>query len=287
MRWKYENPIRVVESCRKMIRKLYPDFDEKKHYVLWIISDFFDNHDIAGIEGSVKIFDEHNNQIFENLTVGNKDAKVLVRTPYYNKYIRQVGLKTGSKCLFGIPLVFDNYEDLIKVRKVHVHWNVAFNVVMYRNPSVPFGIRLACVDSFYNIDYDLTGIQENHWFTINHQDNCWDYHKEYSKAADEYYDAAMLVTHLQVNVDDDKYVMTECDLATCAAHRRFTELSDLEEQGVEFVLNHDVNDVGKFASKLDAKSDVWDLDWYYHIKNITLIPDPYADLLSEPGFGFV
>lgn len=88
-------------------------------YVLWLVCDMFSEYaDVK--KGTVHIFTEDKEIIVQQVT----------RKPYPNKCISQISMCCGKRKLYGIPLVFDTFEELQKIRNIIIVWDqycIAFN----------------------------------------------------------------------------------------------------------------------------------------------------------------
>lgn len=98
-----------------MLKRIHPEYNEKTDYVLWIVPDLITEKDEIHIGGTVKV-----------LTWDGKEItyECEVRRPYQQKHISHMSLRMNEneKKVYGVPLIFRNFKELSKVKKVEVKW---------------------------------------------------------------------------------------------------------------------------------------------------------------------
>lgn len=154
--WVGDGYERVKASQVEMIKKHYADYNADKDYVLWIVADFYYPF-TAVIQGNVAARKSNGEKI---------EVPQLTRTPYINKNIRQVSMKSGRKRLYGVPLVFHSFEELCEVDEVQIRWDLYIPVYLR---DEPLDLHVENVLVRYHLSFAKTN-EENHFFTIHSKD---------------------------------------------------------------------------------------------------------------------
>ncbi|MFR5030426.1 MAG: hypothetical protein ACLUCI_03655 [Blautia hansenii] len=154
--WVGEGYERVKASQVEMIKKHYADYNADKDYVLWIVADFYYPF-TAVIQGNVEVRKINGEKI---------EVPQLTRTPYINKNIRQVSMKSGRKRLYGVPLVFHSFEELYEVNEIQIRWDLYIPVYLR---DEPLDLHVENVLVRYHLSFAKTN-EENHFFTIYSKD---------------------------------------------------------------------------------------------------------------------
>lgn len=303
MRFNFADPEPELELFRGMIRKLVPDFDDTKQYVLWLVPDFWDQRIIYDVEGSVRLYDQDDNEI-DMTPFGLDGAKYLVRKPYYNKGIRQIGLKKGRSRLYGIPLVFDDHNDMLRIRTIKIHWEIMLPIFLSKDSDEPYDVRPITMDVVYHVEFDMADIEKNHWFTLSYQDKFFDDNEEeIRKDIQDYFDMGMCAYNYHVirypgdeetdviydlreiaamDGSEGSLTQKETDIVTMLDSQPFKHLVDKAQQmGQEHFSEEHKKCLNSVCGGFEC-----DIDRYYYEKMITLTADPYADIIPEKGFGF-
>ena len=211
----------------------------------------------------------------------------MIRTPYYNKHIRQIGLKNGRSRCFGIPLVFNTLNELQKIKQVKIRWDIIQPIYMLdnvENSSVEamnsllktLEVRLLTLDIVYYIDFNQTN--KNHWFTLSHKD----------KLNDE----AICVADIHVNKNmDGDYCANDCLIQSHTRENFKCVFSEKQLKIIEELLMQNIDCLVAMAKHYEKigygnYSNEYNLDMYYYEKSIQLSADPYPDIIPESGFGF-
>lgn len=138
--------VRVRESQAEMIQRLYPNYDGSQ-YCLWLVPDFFDKYSRGFVTCDVEI-------VLKSGDTLSLPGKKVIRTPYLNKHIAQYSLKNGRRCIYGIPILFDSYEQLCEISEIHCTWAVG-RFMHVDKVEKPFGSLLICLYSRYlNVKFD-------------------------------------------------------------------------------------------------------------------------------------
>lgn len=302
MRFKFAKPETELVLFRNMVRKLVPDFDDKEQYVLWLVPDFWDERILYDVEGTVRLYDSEDNEI-DVTPFGLEGTEYLTRKPYYNKGIRQIGLKKGRGRVYGIPLVFSDYHDMLKISTIKLHWEVMMPIFFSDASEEPYYVRPITMDIVYHVNFDVREIENNHWFTLSYQDKFFDDNGEkIRKDIREYYDIGMCVFNYHVirGIDEDEtdIIYDLCEVVAMddregALNKKEVEIvSMLDVQPfdglVEKARKMEQQHFSKEHNRLSCEWNIgeWDIDRYYYEKTITLTADPYADIIPEKGFGF-
>lgn len=105
--WKYN---KIGQGL--MIKKLYQHYTPDQ-YVLWINASIYAPYNKVNIVGKVFVItkDERILQI-----------KSVTRTPYLNKSIYQISKTAGHRRAFGIPLIFDSFEEISQIKSIRIQW---------------------------------------------------------------------------------------------------------------------------------------------------------------------
>lgn len=286
---------RSIVSQRKMIQKVVPTFDETKDYCLWLVMDLFDRTLREEIIGTIVLLDKDGKELdLENY--GLKKSKIIVRKPYPNKCINQIGVSKGRYKVFGVPLVCDDYEKLLQIKTVKVQWAFITPVYLSRNNGTHsfLDYEIVTLTTVHNISFDTEKVKENHWFTISIQDKL--FMKEKMDSTRENYDYSFMVAKAEIDenegcrglddaygyfsahlTEEDEIELSEKDKGLLDAHFIVDEqkLKDL----VRTYTNKQKEEVGYAGFGMD-----WDC--YYYERNITLEAEPCADILAGSDYGF-
>lgn len=273
----------TLRSQRKMIQKAIPEFDDTKQYVLWLVPDLYTGYSVSDIQATLEIYDVN------GAALNIPYDRLMVRTPYYNKRIFQLGVARGRYRIFGVPLVFDCLEDMEKIHVIKVKWQLLRLVALNKSEiDKPTGVSTKRLTTEYQVQFNLEGAEENHYFTIDHQDQllneCDDKER---KNLGNWYDIAIMAKG-DVALDGEKTPFIS-DWALFTADRRWAISADevvyFENMIRDF--KPDMEQIYKIADKEGVPSIGKCLaELYYYKKDILLTADPFADILAEPGFGF-
>lgn len=137
---------------KKMIHKKDPEFDWNK-YVLWLVPD---------------IYVQYEHLINAKIMVSTKDDQILpldiqLNRPYCNKRITQISetLKDKRKRMFGIPLLFDTFEEMCAVKNICIEWYLLLPVSINRN-------ELQIINTNYTVDFEF--IDNRKIYTVTTKD---------------------------------------------------------------------------------------------------------------------
>jgi hypothetical protein len=122
------------ERIDREVKKIYPDVNLEEKYLLVVNADLFFPYNNACV-GTVKL-------ITENREITADKAKI--RTPYWNKSLRKISAQKGRVfCNIGIPFVFDNFDELTKVKRIVIKWGILETAIFV---EVNYNIRFQKID---------------------------------------------------------------------------------------------------------------------------------------------
>jgi len=278
------------ETCREqqieMIRRHYSDYDADRDYVLWIIADFFHPY-TAVIQGQVQVRKRDGEEI---------KVSQLTRTPYPNKGIRQVSMKSGRKRLYGIPLIFHSFEELCEVKEVLIRWDL-FVPIYLRETEQGFDLRVENVVIRYELGFEKDSDHEDYrFFTIHSKDYVLDaFDEDTGDRSKEYYgefDLALNATGVfEMDMNEvpilPPMISEIYDLTGSVVGEESRPLTKKENEALTVLseLEQDNKMVRKSLQEVIIKEDVqW--EGYYYERAEVLTATSIADLVPEPSFGF-
>lgn len=294
MKYIFTDVDKVIPVYRRAVQKLYPDFDETKQYVLWIVADFWDDIRLYNIHGQVRLYDDQNQEIDTQLEFAVNAGQV-VRKPYYNKGIRQVGIRKGRERIFGVPIVTDDVTKFEKIKKITVQWDILMPIFVDEQAPTPYEVCLCSLNVVHNVTFDMTNVDTNHWFTLSHQDILVDKSEQYAHKMAQIYDTIVALLGLQVELPDGVHVKInpdDSDVLILGMERNVdldNPVSDHVNEILESMAKQPVNHLLNMFAEVNERVPLqvkWDLDRYHYETNVVLTADPYADIIPEPGFGF-
>ena len=121
----------------KHLSRLYENKLSGNKYVLWIIPDLFFKYQCDFLGGYIEI----NGEVVK--------FQYKARKPYPNKNIYQISLRNGRRLALGIPLVFDSFEELGKIKQVLIKWVI-------RYPEVDSEGERSQNVSIINVNYNVS-----------------------------------------------------------------------------------------------------------------------------------
>lgn len=156
------------ESVLKMLRKSYPNY--KDEYVLWLDFNFYSKYICDQIDAKIEFYDENWSLIqvaVDTLKDAGNHRGGLIRRPYPNKNIRQIGMKSGRKRIYGFPLLFDAFAELSKIAHIRVIWDVYHSCYCSSNSERPYMVDY----SQLVLDIETHFVEsDGKWYTIHSQD---------------------------------------------------------------------------------------------------------------------
>ena len=143
----------------EMIKRHYTNYQEEQ-YVLWIVPELFHNTEATSIISNLKIILQDGNSMDMNF-------KIISCTPYPNKNIIHLAMKSGRKRIYGIPLVFNTFEELCRISSISIRWDIF-------NKDETSRIDRLIVNYNLNFKNDI----KNRFFTVFSKDTICDVEKE-------------------------------------------------------------------------------------------------------------
>lgn len=271
----------------EMIRRKYLNYTKNK-WVLWIVSDFYMKYNFEKITASIQVKKKDNSVI---------DISKIVRTPYYNKSIYQISMTAGSKRLFGIPLVFDYFEELSKINQVSIKWDLYF----YSELGEKHIPNVATVNVVHNLTFDSELLPDQHIFTLSSYDDILDFVSgEKHHVTDEYYkkfDIAFLLPGEIIRDEKEndwiyKYFPEKILWPKCeyGYFDKNTPCNEKEKNTVNQILLEDIyipnmSIIDKMINRANT-SKTCNHYIVYREENVTLVSNEIADIIPEVGFEF-
>jgi len=129
----------VKQSCKERIerevRKIYPDEKIDSKYLLVVNAD---------------LYFPYRNECMGNLTLVTENGEIAapktkINTPYWNKGIRKISAVKGrGTCYIGVPFLFENYDELAKVKQIRIDWDIP--------GEISFAMKIEYNISFRKVD---------------------------------------------------------------------------------------------------------------------------------------
>lgn len=267
----------------KMIKKHYKQY-KSDDWVLWIVVELFHKYKVKDLTGTIEIKKNDGNLI---------EIPFVVRTPYPNKKIHQISMKSGLKRLYGIPLVFDSYESLCEVSDVIIKWDIYEEGVL-KDKRKALDLHITHLTIKYHLSFEKNKQNKNYrFFTIFSKDNTYDIYNNDSNDSDKYYEEFDIALNVVGNINcdsDDKWKSLIYDTYTLknkVKSGKFCELSSAEEKTLDelYKLLPNQEKAEKLLQNVVMQSEIqWSA--YCYEKTEVLIAAYMADILPNPLFGF-
>lgn len=191
-------------------------------------------------------------------------ASLLVRKPYPNRAISQIGVKNGAKRIFGIPIVANCLEALQQIRTISITWFGLYPA----HPGSRRPARVKVNHSDFTLNWDQASEQTGYWFTLAR--------KEESRNYD--------FTHMEVgNRYEDGRIVPGTTTDPLLARLAWITPRELEPE-----LNRVIETYRQIPAwnHLVSLDDPVELTFCFNRMEWVMEPCPYADLIPEPSFGF-
>lgn len=268
MQYHFANPEKLTRKMIHMVQKAYPEFDPERDFCLWLVFDLFDPAPTAMLHGFFQISDREGN----TLSLLPEKGAPMLRSPYPNKAITQIGMKAGRKRVYGVPVVVPDYDTLQSIRSLTLEW-----ILLHPDDIQP---SAAFCHSGYQFSWPEEPVDQMHWFTLARKDTLkldpdW-YDIGYEGSRFRYEDGTVTVT-------DGTY--TSFGLAKEEISRMTRQLcEDLQEPSSVYTEMLD----RLRAQKPEEFSYLEPIHFTcrFQQKELAMEACPYADLLPEPCFGF-
>ena len=266
-----------VSAYIEMLQRKYPKYDGNQ-YVLWIVPELIYRYHSQEIIGSVSIIKKDGTEV-------NVDQ--ILRTPYPNKAIHQISTKVGRKRVYGVPLIFDTFEELCEVSDIHIQFDIYSSIYMDEMPFVPFMNHL---DIWYHVNFILNKEHpEYKIFTIFSKDNI-DYEEE------EYMNQYDFMVEIEGTIDEDEKVTSYdqkidgyslINIYTMSVYRGKLDddrISVLEDNFSS--MNLPCPEKMRQIKKITRVKDEFNFEKHYFERTETLIAEELPDILTLSCFGF-
>ncbi|MBS5926145.1 MAG: hypothetical protein ACLS2V_12660 [Clostridium paraputrificum] len=227
------------------LEKMYPGVRAEK-YILFVQAKLWLPFENQNIDGNVLFINQK-----ETFSVDTK-----VRTPFPNKTVSILSMKRGRKvCNLGVPLIFDSYEDLNKLKSVVITWKVSLinenNVEEVNYIQIKYNL-----DIIYSIDKNV--------YSISSYDSIIEAFKENDKS-DIFmnkYDEIIILSREMGSMDFDYEYLTEDNIS----------FEDKERKVLSLIADNIT--IKDYISILEEDKKVM---LYSYEKDIVLIPSEVAD----------
>ena len=156
MKYIFPNFAKEKASMTRMVQKLYPGFDDRKDFCLWMHFDSYEPDLCMCRQANIKALGNGG----EELSLLPPKASLLIRHPYPNRNLSQIGVKYGTKRIFGVPLVVPDRISVKKVKEIHVDWFSRYEWMGKK------GYRGKAIHSEYQLDWGQTPEGSGPWFTL-------------------------------------------------------------------------------------------------------------------------
>lgn len=144
------------QSEIEMLQRHYMDLTPSD-WVLWIIPDLYCHNTVADLQGELVVLKKDGS----NLPL----PPYLMRTPYFNKRIVQLSMRSGRKRLYGIPLVFPTLEALQEISEIYIQWT-ADGIYTHAQPYLYISPGATITLHIYPSFLPDPNHPEYHFFTI-------------------------------------------------------------------------------------------------------------------------
>jgi hypothetical protein len=276
----YKDGYKYVKAKQvEMIQRHYVDYSEKD-WVLWIVCDLFHNYSVEDIIGLIEIKKKNGDLI---------EIPYILRTPYPNKRISQLSMKSGRKRLYGIPLVFKSFEKLCEIEEIKIKWDI-YEKWYSEGVKEPTDLYLHTLVVKYILSFKENDKNPGfRFFTVNSKDNTYKDDEEKDKeSVSNYYnefDAAITLTGNFMRYDINNQHINVRDIFTLKEkEKRFA--TDKEETIIDTLIESpDKDKINELIKNVLVKEEVqWEASYYERTE--TLKAEFMADILTESSFGF-
>ena len=277
MKYHFNEPDREIEIMSKMIRKLYPDFNPGKSFCLWLIFNLFQVTDLSVFNGKVSLYDENGSE----LQIMPEKSSQILRNPYPNKWLTQIGTKYATKRIYGIPIVVDTYYELSQIKDISVEW-------LFLTPPLG-GDRAASgqtvsTGKFLHTHYQLMWPRQVtsgfRWFTLGYNDSF--------KSETDWYDETMhcdgfMYENKKISPD---IILSESDGFSIYMHMINKSFTERLSPYIPWIEEAKTRQIKSWKEIDKSLRDPILFDLFYNEKKVNMKPGPYADLAPESCFGF-
>lgn len=145
----------------EMVKRHYIDYVDGD-WILWIVAKLYHNYETSDIAGIIEI-----------KKVGGDTINIpyIVRKPYPNKQINQLSMRSGRKRLYGIPLVFQTFEELQEITEITIQWDAYEKWGLQGKLPKPLDVWFNSLVLKYHVAFEKDENEPSHrFFTISSSD---------------------------------------------------------------------------------------------------------------------
>lgn len=279
-----------------MIKKAYPDYQEDKDYVLWVIPDFYHPYACDKVTAKINILKSSNNAFGMSEIRTSLLFSYKTRQPYPNKNIYQLSLVPSDKRkqIYGIPLIFHSFDELKEISSVSIDWTV------YDTDPACSVVYASHLFVNYHVSFS-EDIGNEHFFTLFTYDRL-DYAFGDKEAGDKkhYYEqfkialSANGIINLYDDPDDKVRIIDVFDLSSKPAKYKGMRKTS-EEEKVVISQFHSIRAKSSwfpdviYMRELCEAHHILEAGQYllqYLCQDVILSAADAADFVPEPAFGF-
>lgn len=246
----------LCSHLEQIIRK-YPDY-EPDEYILWIDSSIF--LPVQWRTMSVKILLKNDNGELIKSILNVEDFKI--GKPFPNKALHQMRLKNGRGSVFGIPLRFNTFDELSKIKHIDIVWEIGFE------------LKHETYNSLTTIHYDVEFLPDEHkrmytikehavcniiggWNVKEDIDFCERWWKEFDSVENNAFMHGEALSDAQLEIINRNrinevyhanaaWLITECTAAIKLEPTDFSSIFDEPSFGFKHIKDDDMHDYQKF-----------------------------------------
>lgn len=283
---RYHDPERAINRMQRkqeeMLKRHYPEY-EKGKYVLWILPELFHTFQSQEISGKICVLTKDGS---------STDIPYILRTPYPNKCIYQLSLKSGRKRLYGYPLIFDTFAQLCNICEIQITWDIFTDIYFSEKSKNPYDHRMDQIMVRYKVSFEEH--KENRFYTIHtreyipeiaeKQGDFNSYYEEFDIALE--YDNDMIIYEdapgetIRIELSSLKPVDKDMEESLNEKIREISQYTSEREITPETVKSY-VQDEIQLSKIVEMNSAI-----YYLESDVTLQPSAVADIDTASCFGF-
>lgn len=275
------------ESQIEMIQRAYPDYDAKNDWVLWLVFDLYHDKKPENTNCSIEI-KKDNGEILE--------IPYVVRKPYPNKRLHQVCMvpEDKRKRIFGIPLVFKNYEGLLKIKEITIKWRF-FEKCGLSDNNKNLAVQYATTEAHYYLNFKGNTKHPNFKiFTLSSKEmsSITDYGDKTEEMMETYMSHFDFVAYSEANIklESSRIKTVELEVTEYYRDSNFSKYN-LGRQFIRYenrIRNFSQEEADEIEKNVKEVFITTDVQYYpmYCMKHLTLEAEEIADIVPEPSFGF-
>lgn len=156
--WEHKSYNYFMEKDRKTIDKMYPGADFENKYILFMQFDLLWKYKSDILDVYIEVLTE-------------KDIVVMPRYKtkniYPNKNYYVACMFNGNKAADNIPLIFNSYDDISKVKKIMCRWKISYEVNNKRH--------IHCIQIIYNTSFIKDSADKKKIYSLHSRETDIDY----------------------------------------------------------------------------------------------------------------